>query len=353
MININTNTKVFVYCPGDSVTGGAELLHQIVHYMNENKFQAYLVYFNSKRDFYDNETFEIPDDYLKYNINVASKIIDSEDNVSIIYEGIFDKAFTIKKSKLVLWWLSVDNFYYCSTNFLSLKDYYKWKPTFLFNVLAKQIYYFLIRRDKFSFSKKSLKDLKDLGVLNCYQSEYAQDFLKQKGFKKTLPLSDYINQDIVNSNDNGELKKEDRILYNPKKGLEYTKRLLQLAPELNWFPLEGMNRFQLIEKLRTSKVYIDFGYHPGKDRLPREAAICGCSIITNKSGSAKFYEDVSIPTQYKFENDTEPKIVIERIKYVLENFKEVDSDFDYYRNKIKKEESLFVDQIKTIFQYVD
>jgi len=33
------------------------------------------------------------------------------------------------------------------------------------------------------------------------------------------------------------------------------------------------------------QVYIDFGHHPGQDRLPREAVQCGCVVITGKRGS--------------------------------------------------------------------
>ena len=33
------------------------------------------------------------------------------------------------------------------------------------------------------------------------------------------------------------------------------------------------------------QVYIDFGHHPGQDRLPREAVQCGCVVITGTRGS--------------------------------------------------------------------
>ena len=43
---------------------------------------------------------------------------------------------------------------------------------------------------------------------------------------------------------------------------------------------------QIIQILSRSKIYIDFGFHPGVDHLPREAAILKNCIITNKEGSA-------------------------------------------------------------------
>lgn len=38
--------------------------------------------------------------------------------------------------------------------------------------------------------------------------------------------------------------------------------------------------------LKKSKVYIDFGGHPGMEHIPREAALAGRIIVTNRAGSA-------------------------------------------------------------------
>ena len=36
------------------------------------------------------------------------------------------------------------------------------------------------------------------------------------------------------------------------------------------------------------------------DRLPREAALAGCVVITNREGAANFDEDVPLPSEFKF-----------------------------------------------------
>ncbi len=40
--------------------------------------------------------------------------------------------------------------------------------------------------------------------------------------------------------------------------------------------------------MRKAKLYIDFGYHPGKERMPREACLLDCCLIIGKDGSAKY-----------------------------------------------------------------
>jgi hypothetical protein len=52
--------------------------------------------------------------------------------------------------------------------------------------------------------------------------------------------------------------------------------------------------------LRRSRAYVDFGPHPGMDRLPREAALAGCVVITNREGAAAYDEDLPLPSMYKF-----------------------------------------------------
>ena len=36
------------------------------------------------------------------------------------------------------------------------------------------------------------------------------------------------------------------------------------------------------------------------DRLPREAALAGCIVITNREGAAAHDEDVPLPPEFKF-----------------------------------------------------
>jgi hypothetical protein len=89
--------------------------------------------------------------------------------------------------------------------------------------------------------------------------------------------------------------------------------------------------------LKRAKVYIDFGNHPGMDRLPREAAMAGCIVITNKEGAAYYDEDVPIPSQYKIETFDVEKIHA-LLKKSIENYEERVHDFDAYREWISQQE---------------
>jgi hypothetical protein len=344
MIEIFENTKVFVYCPSKVVTGGAELLHQLVHTLNEGGRAAYIVY-------YDDMKAPVPVEYQQYNLNQAQGVEDSAENILVLYEAIFDMYNSMQHCQLVLWWLSVDNFYICSKGYLAVSDYLRWEYSLGLKVFASRMLQFLKGHNLFK-STVSLKQLSKLPVINCYQSEYAQHFLLSKGFSEILPLKDFINHDFYKNNTS--VVREDKILYNPKKGFEFTRKLIANTPHLKWVPLENMTRAELLHEFQTSKLYIDFGYHPGKDRIPREAAMNGCCVITNRKGSAKYFEDVRIYNAYKLdEQENSISDIMTLIKDILNNYTLHAERFDFYRQEILKEKDEFVKQVHRLFRMID
>lgn len=345
MIKVYKNTKIYVHCPGGLVTGGAELLHQLVSILNDNGKSAFIVY-------YGNKEYTIPSDYGNYNIKTATHIIDDPQNIEVIFEGRFDLIRNNSKIQKILWWLSVDNFFYCSKSFLAISDLFRFSKRMALQSTIRRFGKAILKgKTEYLINPISIKELRGIHCVNCYQSVYAQSFLYRNNFKEILPLKDFINSE----HDFKKVdlsKKEDLVLYNPKKGYEFTKKLIAFSPNINWVPLTGMTRSELIDIVKRAKVYIDFGYHPGKDRLPRECAMNGCCIITGYKGSAAFYEDVMIPCDYKFK-DSRKSIpsIIKRINWTLSNYDTAINDFEEYRKTIRNEESEFHREVSRLFGY--
>jgi len=207
------------------------------------------------------------------------------------------------------WWMSVDNYLTC------------------------------FDREKDALG--ALTKVDNCSTFHLVQSEYARDFLLKNYISddKILHLSDYINQAyFTDIEENYSKEKQDIVLYNPKKGKEFVDKLIESAPEINWVAIKNMTTLDVVKLMRRAKVYIDFGNHPGKDRIPREAATGGCIVITGEKGSAAFDEDVPIPDRYKLdENKTTKEDIIETIRYALTNYEEEHKLFDYYRNIISEE----------------
>lgn len=325
---LNNEKKIYALCPANIATGGPELLHQLVYHLrNELKLNAYMFYYPNIRN-------PIHDEYKNYNNPYVNEIIDEKENVLIIPEmqEYIDVSNKYKLIKKYIWWLSIDNYY------SSLPGY------------KKKINRSFLKRNlpNHNFFDKSLVNFD----LHLVQSYYAYEHLKQKNISNIMYLSDYLNSDFLNIETDINLK-ENIVVYNPKKGYEFTSQIIKKAKNLEFIAIENMTRVEVIDLLKRAKVYIDFGFHPGKDRIPREAAILKCCVITGMKGSAKNKKDIMIPEFYKF-YDKKKNInsVIKKIEDCFINYDKCIEDFEDYINKIKNEKVVFLDNISEVFYNV-
>lgn len=339
--------KIYIFCPANVTTGGPELLHQLSDYLTELKQESYIVYYKDTHI----ENAKIPEAYKKYNIKTTTKIEYNNNNYFIIPEVSIYLLRLIKNGTKIIWWLSVDNFYnsrICS----KFSRYY-----FINKNVIKAIFFqfkefvgdIVKHRLQNKIEPVSLVRLqKDKNIIHLYQSEYARKFLEQKKFTNLYPLKDYINDDYFNFK--SDYVKNDIVIYNPKKGLSFTKKLIEADNSINWVPIQNMTRDEVKQIMLKAKLYIDFGNHPGMDRMPREAALCNCCIITGKQGSAKYYEDVSIDSKYKFEDKKRniPQI-LKCIHKILSDYENINKDFENYRKIISNQKEDFHKNIKNFF----
>ena len=109
-----------------------------------------------------------------------------------------------------------------------------------------------------------------------------------------------------------------------------------------------MTSLEIKKLMLTSKIYVDFGNHPGKDRIPREAAMCGLIVITGKKGSAGNNIDVPIPPKYKFE-EYQINEIVAMLHRCIREYDDLSSDFSAYRTKIISEYDTFVSEVHDNF----
>lgn len=322
-LNITKNTKIYILCPPKYATGGTELLHQLCNELNNLNFKAYIYYHPFKNPPTANR-------FKVYNINIARKIEDSNENLFIGSEIDNFTLFKYKKIQKIVWWLSVDNHF-------KNKDLRN-------NNLKIKLKDFLYKRKCFDFDYHDSNS-----VTHFAQSEYAVEFLKKNNVKNIYYLSDYLNEIFLNSKTKFK-NKNDFIIYNPKKGLNIVNKLKEKSKNINWIPIINMTHFQVLKLLKSSKIYIDFGNHPGKDRFPREAAISGCCIFTNLQGSAKNLIDVQIPPEFKLDTELiSESEILEKIKKCLIDYDSEVLNFEKYRNIIVGEKEDFKKDVINIF----
>ena len=312
--------KIFVLCPGNAVSGGPELLHQFVDSLNNQGGDAYILYYPFET------TYHTPSEYEKYNIQVA-KFCDVADDIVVLSEVSTKFSNFFPLSEIHIWWASVD---------------------FYLGVNRESVFLDLLRNLRSRlFRRVSIKSM--LSFTHWHQSEYAKQFLDKYNIK-AISLGDYLGD--MHLYQHQKISKKNVIAYNPKKGVKRTNRLIQSYSDFTFIPIENMNSEQVKTLLNTSKLYIDFGQHPWKDRLPREAALAGCCIVTGSHGSAQNPIDIPIPDKYKLD-DLSNKYLEDfplLVEDIFENYEKLTGDFDNYRNIIKSEKQKFDADVRNFLQ---
>lgn len=299
--------NIYIVSSENRISGGPELAHQLCSAINIlTDVHAYMCYVSLDYP-YSIVKASTPEPYMLYTTKSCFDLetIDRPENVIVFPEGLTYSMSHIKKAKKVLWWMSVDN-YIESTKESNI------------NYINEEVFFHL-----------------------C-QSYYALNYVK-----KTIPnvkgmyLSDYINEEHGKFIYPAQLR-EDIALYNPAKGYNELKPLIDKVKWIRWIPLVNLDVPHMVLLMEAGKIYIDFGNHPGKDRIPREAAANGCCVITNKKGSAAYEYDVPIPERYKFDNPSESLNDIEALMVdICNNFQFHQNIFSSYRKFISGEKERF------------
>lgn len=316
--------RYYIVAPANFATGGPELLHQLAYKLKKNGKNVSILYIPT------NNPSPVHENYKQYEIDFVRELDDDEQNVLIVPETQTQLLNNYAKIKKIIWWLSVDN------HFLSLPGLKGRINRLLLNRLDSQHYFFFNSR------------LKAVDF-HLVQSDYAKDCLKSKGINNFAFLSDYLHESFLKEQINLDGKKN-LVVYNPQKGFKFTRKLINASPNIEFVAIEKMTREEVIELLKKAKVYIDFGFHPGKDRIPREAAFLKCCVITNKRGSANFYKDVPINDDFKFEESIAIlNSISNKIDDCFNNYAGNLVKFEDYRQEIKRQEREFDEQLKDLF----
>ncbi len=311
---------IHILCPAHLRTGGPEALHQLGHTLLRLGHDVRMVYIDAdlamQTDARGIMVPEIPDavhpDYAAYGVPRAWRVDDQPGN-AVVFPEIWSLLLPfVSRATRYLWWLSVDNGL-PSLNHMGGIDF-----------------------------------LRSSQAVHLGQSWYALDWLASHGVSGQ-PLFEPLARDYQALAEAPPEPRRPSILYSPK-GSDFTALLRQRAPGLDWVELSGFTSQEMRGLFRTAMLYVDFGNHPGRDRMPREAAALGCCVITGRRGSAGNDRDVPIPRRYKFQD--RPLFIpwmLWTIRRVLARYERRVEDFAVYRAVIAGEEAQFAAQVAGIF----
>lgn len=307
------------------ITGGTEALHQLAFTINNLGGNAKIAYFDggANCNIVDNIlTCSNPPitslvAYEKYHPVIFDKLDITNQTLLIFPEIVIPFVMGNNFSKVAIWWLSIDN-------------------AFIFNSNLKYDSY-----KKKLFGKE--------GLINFYQSEYAKLFLIENNAQIVIPLFDYINPTFTEQRPTTADSKKFISIF-PKKGKEIADIFLSNAKDINFKLIQDMSADEVALTLKESIIYIDFGHHPGKDRVPRESIASDAIVFVNKQGAASNYSDYPLDDYFKFSlDDIQSGLLLEKIYSALKNPSAYLSRQTYFKQKVALEKSEFEHQVKSFF----
>lgn len=322
--------KVFyIFCPL-VLTGGPEALHQLCAELSDIGCNAFMYYYDHT----------IPNNCIRNNVH-TDKAIDYYSHYNV-KSSCFKTMEDLNKENTVI------IFPEC----LELKD-----DIFQDPFKGKIVNWFLSCSNKQNRENKKLSKY----YVGCQNHEVFTllNDLPWLTTQNIFMLSDYTRRRFIKTEEDLLLtKRENCILYNPIKGQKHTEKIISLIPpslNFNFVPIYQMSEQEIIDLGMKSKVYIDFGHHPGKDRVPREMASLGCTVIVGNENVAKNDIDIPIDRSRKIDladsgeydyNNICRKIILAVINHNIES----DQQQKRYREIIRKEKQVFNQEVQNMIK---
>jgi hypothetical protein len=287
--------RIHIVCPGDEVNGSAESLHQFGRVAAMLGYDTRIAY----------EPFDILGPVVSafrgYGVRPDQAVLDDPDVTVLVPQNAAHLVAHLTRVRKVVWWLRIED-----------------------------------DADVAAVTAAAP------GAVHLAQSEYARRFLELHGVIAPV-VGDYVHPNFVaRAATFAPAQRLDSVLYNPDPSDRLTPKLIEASRDvLQWVPIAGLSRDEVAEIMAYSKVYVDFGGHPGRCRLPREALAAGCCVITGRRGAAGNAVDLPLPDGFTFD-EADPGIVravLNRIALTIGEFDDAQDAFAAARSAVNGEEA--------------
>jgi hypothetical protein len=340
-----------VFCPIGVATGGPEALHQLSHAIEVHGHKATLIPIG--------KAGTPSPEYAHYLVSIM-KSEDSWTDFDFIvtpetHLGLDRSIRRLISAPLHIWWLSVDNACYEPATSLESKRFpindtmwpkVRHKRTIRQSTLALRA----VARAKILDLVFGRRSIVTQAEGHLAQSEYAKSFVEEEFGLQAQLVSDYIPKYELKDqelNPNG-VRERKVVAYGFAKGRELVERVKPFLSEVQFIPIKGMTISEVRQTLAKSDLYLDLGHFPGRDRLPREAALAGTPVLIARRGAGRLKNDFPLEDAFRLDvSKSGPEQVAESIAQILKLNREemvrqqadflefVKSDYERFLSEVK------------------
>jgi hypothetical protein len=283
-------------------------------------------------------------EYEHYDAPEADAADDARDVAVVFPEVYLAPIRDLRHARPVCWWLSVDKsaLWSAPTELENRRRLGQPSDTVLRLRLLKQA---VVRR-------RWAGRMADPRVLHLAQSEYARMFLLEHSGLDALLVSDYL----PHAADDEELPLTPAgnppvVAYQPAKGGHLVDQVRALLRDsVSWIPIQGMDHAGVRRALEKSSAFLDLGHQPGKDRLPREAALAGAVTLVARVGAGANDVDIPLPAAHKIPYSGDmARVAADVLLAVLADVEGSYTQQAGYRASVRDERRRFHDEVRTAF----
>lgn len=188
------------------------------------------------------------------------------------------------------------------------------------------------------------------GCHHVFQSFYAREQRAMDGFRGPV-VSDYIRDDFAQMAAVLRVPRGEGVAVNHRSALTLGLVATQGGRRSISF-LGGLAPHEIMGCMKRVKYYVDCGWHPGRDRMTREAALAGCIVMVGRQGAAGMHGDVPLPEIVRVEDDR-PASIWERIDYCERHPAEIAEAMKDYMNWISAQKSVFQGEVDQLLKMIE
>ncbi|WP_408899070.1 hypothetical protein ACJ5H2_08170 [Nocardioides sp. R1-1] len=281
--------RVSVFYPRGVRTGGPEALHQLVDALRSLGHDAALVPLPG--------TARSPRvaEYERYDAPERAHAARGPRDAVVTPEIWVPRASVTGAATWFCWWLSVDN----SPVFLDERRRHTGAEAE--RTVAAAVRALPRRLGRGLAGPVRRRRLR--AAVHLAQSVYARDFVARELAVPVALLSDYVTSSITGSDPPAEAARGTTtpvVAFNPAKGGEVVARVAAaVTTPVEWLPIVAMSPAEVEDALARSDVYLELGHLPGKDRIPREAAVRGAVVLIAARGAGANPDDFPLPAEHR------------------------------------------------------
>lgn len=324
--------KVVVMCSAGSRTGGPEASFQLVNELNELGLAAQIWLVTQPQI-----------TAIESAMGRGERIGDQPELLASQSNGFEEYAHYLHTP--------FDGNFDSKTQFVVAEKYLHLVP-YLLN--ARPVVWWLSVDNAFqSLAKINLNFLRLEQVRHLHQCEYAHQVLSALGMI-SLPVYDYTVVDESTASLPVESRPMRLALNAGRKVIfplkRFSQQLTQAEPGLEVVLLQGLERQQVYDTLRSARLFYDMGSFPGNDRMYREAALFGTPVMALRvagaaSGTAEALADLYRPHAHEAMSGR----VAQQILHMLRRPKLHAESGAKLQSRVRQERAVFREQVMQAF----